>query len=155
MLRKFLCLIRLDPRKVRLVVRIRACHQLRILPVGVGEGIFPRFCQLAIAPCEHLFAGRQVVVADMHHAAFFGVVIAAEKVIVRSSGKIARRGVSVLVIGNVARLIHRNAVENAVPRDRIGDARFQIVKVDILHILREEDLIFLMHGNCRVFPPQE
>ena len=41
-LRELLGFVRSEPREVRLVIGVRACHKLCILTVGIGKCIFPR-----------------------------------------------------------------------------------------------------------------
>ena len=87
-LREFFGLIRLEPGKIGLVIRVGTCHQLGILAVGVGQGVLPRFCELIIGPCEHLLARRDMMVADVDDAAAKAVVVSAEEVIFGGAGEI-------------------------------------------------------------------
>ena len=154
-LAELLGLIGLQPGEVGLVVGVGSGHELGVLAVRVGQGVFPGLGELVVGPGEHLLARGDVVIRDVHHAAAFPVVVAAEEIVLRGAGEVGGRIPGVFVQGDVPGRGHVDAVVHVVPRDGIADAGVQVVEVDVGHVVGEEDLIGLVHRDGRVLPPQE
>ena len=152
---KFLGLVGFQPCKIGLVVGVGACHQLGILAVGIGQSILPCLGQLIVRPSEHLLAGGNVMVADVDDATVQTMVIAAEEIILGSTGKIGGGILCVLVPGDVPGGGHIDAVEGGVPGNGVGDPGVQIMEIHIGDVFGEEDLVAFVHGNRGIFPPQE
>ena len=95
------------------------------------------------------------MVRNMNHAALLAVVIAAEEIIFRRAGKVGCGVVRVFVHGDIASGLHVDAVVGRVARDGVGGARIKVMEVYISNVLREENLILLVDGHRRIFPPEE
>ena len=149
-------LISLEPGKVRLVVGVRACHQLGIGARGVGQRALPGAGQLVVRPGEHLLADRDVVVADVDDAALLARVVAAEVVIIRGGAEIGGRelGVEMLADVHAVLLIEGVAVE-VTARDGVGRIRAAVMEVDVVNVGREENFIVLVDRHGGVLPPEE
>ena len=151
---KFLALVGVQPREVRLIEGVAAGHQLGVSAVGVGQRPLPTAGQLIIGPGEHLLAHAHMTVGHVHHAAALAFVVAAEEIILRGRAEIGRGLVRVLMIGNIRAVAQPDAVVHAG-----GHGIFRhilaVVELDVMHIRREHQPVLLIHGHGGVFPPQE
>ena len=145
-----------EPGEVGLVVRVRARHQLGIRTRGIGQRTLPRARKLIVRPGEHLFADRDVVVADVDDAALLARIVAAEIVIVRRGAEIGGRelGVEMLADVNAVLRIKGVAVEVSA-RNRIGRVRAAVVEVNVVDVGREEDFVIGVDRHGGVLPPKE
>ena len=80
---EILAFIRFKPCKIRLIVRITACHKLGILSVAVGKRTLPRVGELGIRPRKHFLSGRNVSVGDMDNSRARALVVSAEEIKLR------------------------------------------------------------------------
>ena len=152
---KFLGFIGLDPGKVRLVSGIAACHQLCIHAVFVGKCLFPCIFHGAIAPSKHLLALRDAAVRDMHYAAVFAFVIAAEEIIMGSSCKIRGCRSGIFMIADISGIAHPDTcIIFALGNGEIGVVS-SVMVLYIMYIRREKQSVLLINRNSGILPPHK
>ena len=153
-LREALLFARHEPGKIRLVIGVRATHQLNVGTIRVGQLAIPGLAKVAGAPGPLLFARDDMVVGDVHHARLDTVVITADKVKVGMIGHVGGRNRDILVARNIGawRVVH--FVVSAGGNRKIGDGPLAMIhhRVDIG---REDRLVVIVDMDRRVGPPEE
>src|SRR5277367_4622600 len=67
-LAKCLCLSWSKKRKIRLIIRVDARHQLNVRSIGVGEALVPCIAEFVISPSPLFFSWSDMVIGNMNHA---------------------------------------------------------------------------------------
>ena len=94
-------LARLQEGEVGLVVGKDPGHQLDVGTVGIGEVAVPGIAEFVVAPGPLLLAGGDVVVGDMDQAGPFGMVVAAEEILLRAHAHVRGRHRDVGIPGEI------------------------------------------------------
>ena len=80
-LTEHLFLERLQPCKIRLIVRIYACHQFHIRPVFIRKIPVPCLSEISASPGPLLLSRRNMMIRHMEDTGFPAIIISADKII--------------------------------------------------------------------------
>jgi len=149
-----LFLVGLQPREVRLVVGVHACHQFDVRAVLVRQVAVPCASEVAVAPCPLLLSRRHMMIGHVEQSAFHVLFISAHEVEFRLNGHVGCRHGDILVFRNV----HTGRVVLFVVSAR-GDGERRHVTLAMVehgvHVGREHRVVVVVDHHGRVGPPQE
>ena len=146
--------IRLEPRKVGLVLGIHPCHQFDVRSVLIGQVAVPGTSEVSVTPCPLLLARRYMVACHVKHAGAGIVLITAFEVEARVDSHVRGGYLDVLVVRDVnsCRIVHLVIRARGDRETRYGT--FPVVEHRI-DVGREHALVMVVHRYGRVCPPQE
>ncbi len=151
---EYLFLERLQPGKIRLVIRKHACHQFNIRAVRIRQIRIPPFPEVAAAPGPLFLARRNMVVRHMEHTRPHAVIVTAHKIKAGLFRHIGSRHRNIFISGNIHTLAVIVFIINPCGDRESGHIPLAVVH-HRMHIRRENGFRIVIHRHRWICPPEE